>query len=52
MNLPENYIPILIQAVVGSSFVLLSILGTHYLGPKKSSIKKTVCSFSSLKIFT
>ena len=40
MNLPENYIPILIQAVVGSSFVLLSIVGTHYLGPKKSSKKK------------
>jgi len=40
MNLPENYIPILIQAAVGLSFVLLSILGTHFLGPKVNSKKK------------
>ena len=39
MNLPENYIPILIQAVVGLSFVLLSVLGTHLLGPKQSRAK-------------
>lgn len=36
MNLPENYIPILIQAAVGLSFVLLSLIGTHFLGPKQS----------------
>ncbi|KAF1857632.1 hypothetical protein Lal_00014645 [Lupinus albus] len=40
MNLPENYIPVLIQAAVGLGFVLLSILGTHFLGPKNSSKKK------------
>jgi NADH-quinone oxidoreductase subunit A len=36
MNLPENYIPIIIQAVVGLGFVLLSLVGTHFLGPKQS----------------
>ena len=42
MNIPENYIPILIQAAVGFGFVLLSILGTHFLGPrqKESSFQK------------
>ena len=40
MNLPENYIPVLIQAAVGLGFVLLSVLGTHFLGPKNSSKKK------------
>ena len=40
MNLPENYIPVLIQAAVGLGFVLLSILGTHFLGSKNSSKKK------------
>ncbi|MCC2590982.1 NADH-quinone oxidoreductase subunit A [Chryseobacterium sp. MFBS3-17] len=35
MNLPENYIPILIQAAVGIGFVLLSLAGTHLLGPKQ-----------------
>lgn len=42
MNLPENYIPILIQAAVAISFVLISLVGTHFLGPKqkKSSTLK------------
>lgn len=35
MNLPENYLPIIIQGLVGLSFVLLSLLGTHFLGPKQ-----------------
>ena len=39
MNLPENYIPILIQAAVGISFVLISLAGTHFLGPKQSKEK-------------
>ena len=39
MNLPENYIPILIQAAVGFGFVLLSVIGTHFLGPKQSKDK-------------
>ncbi|MFB9121074.1 NADH-quinone oxidoreductase subunit A [Bergeyella porcorum] len=42
MNLPENYIPILVQAAVAISFVLISLAGTHFLGPKqkKSSTLK------------
>ncbi len=42
MNLPENYIPILMQFGVSIAFVALSILGTHFLGPKqrKESVKK------------
>lgn len=42
MNLPENYIPILIQAGVALGFVLLSLAGTHLLGPKqkKDAIRK------------
>ncbi len=39
MNLPENYIPIIIQAAVGVGFVLLSLAGTHFLGPKQSKAK-------------
>ncbi len=39
MNLPENYIPILIQAIVGLGFVLLSVVGTHFLGPKRTKEK-------------
>lgn len=35
MSLPESYIPILIQAAVGLGFVLLSLGGTHFLGPKQ-----------------
>ena len=35
MSLPESYIPILIQAAVGLGFVLLSLAGTHFLGPKQ-----------------
>lgn len=37
MNLPENYIPILMQFGVSIAFVALSILGTHFLGPKQRS---------------
>lgn len=42
MNLPENYIPILMQFGVSIAFVAVSILGTHFLGPKqrKESVRK------------
>lgn len=39
MSLPESYIPILIQAAVGLGFVLLSLAGTHFLGPKQQKGK-------------
>lgn len=39
MSLPENYLPILIQALVALSFVVLSLVGTHFLGPKQSKAK-------------
>lgn len=39
MSLPENYLPIIIQAGVALSFVLISLLGTHFLGPKQSKEK-------------
>lgn len=35
MNLPESYIPILIQAAVALGFVLVSLAGSHLLGPKQ-----------------
>lgn len=35
MNVPENYIPIIIQIAVAAGFVMLSILGTHFLGPRQ-----------------
>lgn len=42
MNIPADYIPILITFAVGFGFVMLCILGTHFLGPrqKESSFKK------------
>lgn len=45
MNLPENYIPILIQAGVALGFVLLSLAGTHFLGPKQANIARKNESF-------
>lgn len=38
MNLPEHYIPVLIQAAVALGFVAVSLLGAHFLGPRQ---KKT-----------
>ncbi|WP_137905481.1 NADH-quinone oxidoreductase subunit A [Chryseobacterium sp. 2VB] len=35
MNLPESYIPILIQAGVAVGFVAVSLLGAHFLGPQQ-----------------
>ncbi len=35
MNLPDHYIPILIQAAVALGFVAVSLLGAHYLGPRQ-----------------
>jgi NADH-quinone oxidoreductase subunit A len=37
MNVPADYIPIFIQIAVGAGFVLLSILGTHFLGPRQKA---------------
>jgi len=36
MNLPENYLPIIIQALVAIGFVAISLLGAHFLGPRQS----------------
>ena len=44
MNLPEHYIPILIQAAVALGFVAVSLLGAHFLGPqqkKGNSVKNS-----------
>ncbi|HCN11309.1 MAG TPA: NADH-quinone oxidoreductase subunit A, partial [Chryseobacterium sp.] len=30
MNLPENYLPIIIQALVAIGFVAVSLLGAHF----------------------
>ena len=35
MNLPENYIPILIQIAVALSFVVFTLIGSYFLGPRK-----------------
>lgn len=35
MNLPENYLPIIIQACVALGFVAVSLLGAHFLGPRQ-----------------
>ena len=40
MSTPESYIPILFQAAVAIAFVLISILGAHYLGPKLKGVTK------------
>ncbi len=40
MNLPDNYIPILIQAAVGLAFVVVTIIASSLLGPKVTSVRK------------
>ena len=35
MNLPENYIPVLIQAAVGLGFVAFTLIASHTLVPKR-----------------
>lgn len=36
MNVPANYIPILIQFSVGLGFVIVSLIASHLLGPRLS----------------
>lgn len=46
MNLPENYIPILIQAAVALGFVVVTVIASSLLGPKvKGEVKDS--SFES-----
>lgn len=40
MNLPENYIPILIQAGLALGFVIVTIIASNLLGPKLRSKRK------------
>lgn len=40
MNLPESYIPILLQAGIAIGFVIISIAGAHFLGPRLSGKNK------------
>ena len=35
MNLPENYIPILMQIAVALRFVVFTLVGSYFLGPRK-----------------
>ncbi|MDO4763331.1 MAG: NADH-quinone oxidoreductase subunit A [Flavobacteriaceae bacterium] len=35
MNLPENYLPILIQIAVALGFVVFTLIASHLLGPRK-----------------
>lgn len=35
MNIPNDYLPILIQSAVTIGFVAVSLAGTHFLGPKQ-----------------
>jgi NADH-quinone oxidoreductase subunit A len=36
-NTPADYIPILLMFLVALSFVVVTMVGTHYLGPKRKS---------------
>ncbi|MCB9250983.1 MAG: NADH-quinone oxidoreductase subunit A [Flavobacteriales bacterium] len=40
MNLPQDYIPILIQATVAIGFVAFVLVVTHLLGPSKKTKNK------------
>ncbi len=40
MNLPENYLPLIIQLVVAGGFVVTTIVGSHFLGPRRKGVKK------------
>lgn len=33
--MPENYIPILIQIAIALGFVVFTLIGSHFLGPRK-----------------
>lgn len=37
MNLPNDYLPILIQAAIALAFVGVSLLGAHFLGPRQKA---------------
>jgi NADH-quinone oxidoreductase subunit A len=38
--MPQDYIPVLIQLLIVLGFVITTMVLTHYLGPKRSSIAK------------
>ena len=38
--LPIDYLPIFLQFLFASGFVVITILGTHFLGPKKKTANK------------
>lgn len=40
MQLPENYFPILLQALVAIGFVVFALVATHLLGPKRRDAVK------------
>jgi len=39
-HVPFDYIPILIQLLVAMGFVVITLIGTHLLGPKRSGKRK------------
>ncbi len=41
MNVPADYLPILIQAIVALGFVAFVLVATHLLGPNRNSNNKT-----------
>ncbi|ADQ18881.1 NADH-quinone oxidoreductase subunit A [Leadbetterella byssophila] len=40
VSVPQDYLPLLIQLVLALGFVVMTLIATHYLGPKLRSKKK------------
>ncbi|NUM32067.1 MAG: NADH-quinone oxidoreductase subunit A [Bacteroidetes bacterium] len=40
MNLPSDYLPIIIQSIVALGFVVFVLIATHILGPNKKTKNK------------
>lgn len=40
VSVPQDYLPLLIQLVLALGFVVMTLIATHYLGPRLRSKKK------------
>lgn len=40
LSVPSDFLPIAMMFLVAGGFVITTIIGTHYLGPNRKSVKK------------
>ncbi|WP_432710771.1 NADH-quinone oxidoreductase subunit A [Pedobacter sp.] len=49
-SIPSDFLPIIFQVIVALGFVVVTLVATHYLGPKRKTIDKLSTFEAGIKV--